>query len=107
VPARYREAAYALGFGPFKTFLNVSLPIGGRIALPSSINTYISVFKNTALMVAISVEELTNVAKQSIDLDFKTWEMIAVIAVTYLTLVWTMSALIRLLERRLRLPETS
>ena len=43
----------------------------------------ISVFKNTALMVAISVEELTNVAKQSIDLDFRTWEMIFVLAVTY------------------------
>jgi His/Glu/Gln/Arg/opine family amino acid ABC transporter permease subunit len=105
VPWRYREAAYALGFGPMATFLNVSLPIGGRIALPSSINTYVSVFKNTALMVAISVEELTNVAKQSIDLDFRTWEMIFVLAVTYLTLVWTMSGLIRLLERRLALPE--
>jgi His/Glu/Gln/Arg/opine family amino acid ABC transporter permease subunit len=105
VPTRYREAAYALGFGPIKTFLNISLPIGGRIALPSSINTYISVFKNTALMTAISVEELTNVAKQSIDLDFRTWEMISVLAVTYLTLVWTLSALIRLLERRLALPE--
>jgi His/Glu/Gln/Arg/opine family amino acid ABC transporter permease subunit len=105
VPKRYNEAAYALGFGPIRTFVNISLPIGGRIALPSSINTYISVFKNTALMTAISVEELTNVAKQSIDLDFRTWEMIAVLAVTYLTLVWTLSALIRLLERRLALPE--
>jgi His/Glu/Gln/Arg/opine family amino acid ABC transporter permease subunit len=105
VPKRYNEAAYALGFGPIRTFLNISLPIGGRIALPSSINTYISVFKNTALMTAISVEELTNVARQSIDLDFRTWEMIAVLAVTYLTLVWTLSALIRLLERRLALPE--
>jgi His/Glu/Gln/Arg/opine family amino acid ABC transporter permease subunit len=107
VPTRYREAAYALGFNPIKTFLNISLPIGGRIALPSSINTYISVFKNTALMTAISVEELTNTARASIDLDFRTWEMISVIAVTYLTLVWTMSALIRLLERRLALPETT
>jgi polar amino acid transport system permease protein len=105
VPKRYNEAAYALGFGPIRTFVNISLPIGGRIALPSSINTYISVFKNTALMTAISVEELTNVAKQSIDLDFRTWEMIAVLAVAYLTLVWTLSALIRLLERRLALPE--
>ena len=107
VPARYREAAYALGFGPIKTFLNVSLPIGGRIALPSSINTYISVFKNTALMIAISVEELTNVAKQAIDLDFRTWEMIWVLAVFYLTCVWTLSFLIRLLERHLALPETT
>src|SRR6266511_4159395 len=50
VPARLREAGYALGFTPLKAFLNVTLPIGGRIALPSSINTYISVLKNTSLM---------------------------------------------------------
>src|SRR5688500_7239383 len=43
VPYRYREAASALGFGRLQTFLNVTLPIGGRISLPSSINTYISV----------------------------------------------------------------
>ena len=107
VPARYREAALALGFGRIRAFLNVTLPIGGRIALPSSINTYISVLKNTALMTAISLEELTNTARQSIDLDFRTWEMMAVLAFTYLTLVWTLSALIRLLERRLALPESA
>ena len=39
VPARLREAGYALGFTPLKAFLNVTLPIGGRIALPSTINT--------------------------------------------------------------------
>ena len=50
VSQRHREAAYALGFGPLGTFLNVTLPLGGRIALPSSINTYISVIKNTSLM---------------------------------------------------------
>ena len=49
VPVRLREAGYALGFTPVKTFLNVTLPIGGRIALPSSINTSISVLKNTSL----------------------------------------------------------
>ena len=43
VPQRYREAGLALGFSRLATFLNVTLPIGGRIALPSSINTYISV----------------------------------------------------------------
>src|ERR687886_2996439 len=59
VPFRYREAGLALGFSRVGTFLNVTLPIGGRIALPSSINTYISVLKNTALMgVAIAYDEL-------------------------------------------------
>src|SRR5688572_11772657 len=34
VAQRYREAGEALGFGRLGTFLNVTLPIGGRIALP-------------------------------------------------------------------------
>src|SRR5436305_10735227 len=33
VSERHREAAYALGFSPLGAFLNVVLPIGGRIAL--------------------------------------------------------------------------
>jgi polar amino acid transport system permease protein len=105
VPARYREAGYALGFGPFANFLNVTLPIGGRIALPSSINTYISVLKNTSLMYVIAYPELTTTALQINALTLETVETFTVLAVTYLAIVWTMSAAIRLLESRLALPE--
>jgi len=106
VPKHFREAGYALGFSPLKTFLNVTLPIGGRIALPSSINTYISVLKNTSLMLAIGYPELTTVAFNIQAITFRTFEMFAVLAVVYLVIVWTLSALIRLLEARLALPET-
>ena len=105
VPHRYREAGLALGFSRIATFLNVTLPIGGRIALPSSINTYISVLKNTSLLYVIAYPELTTTALQVQALTLETVETFTVLAVTYLTLVWTMSALIRLLESRLALPE--
>src|SRR5919199_2690261 len=105
VPKRYREAGLALGFSRLATFLNVTLPIGGRIALPSSINTYISVLKNTALLTAIGYPELTNTAYSLASFSFKDVEMFFVLAVTYLVLVWILSALIRLLEAHLALPE--
>jgi His/Glu/Gln/Arg/opine family amino acid ABC transporter permease subunit len=105
VPTRYREAGAALGFRGISTFLNITLPIGGRIALPSSINTYISVVKNTSLMYVISYPELTTVALQINALTLETVETFTVLAVTYLAIVWTMSALIRLLESHLALPE--
>jgi His/Glu/Gln/Arg/opine family amino acid ABC transporter permease subunit len=105
VSYRYREGAYALGFTPLKTFLNVTLPIGGRIALPSSINTYISVLKNTSLMYVIGYEELTTTAINIANLSLETLEALTVIAVVYLVLVWTLSAAIRRLETRLALPE--
>ena len=104
VSYRYREAALALGFGRIKTFLNVTLPIGGRIALPSSINTYIATLKNTALLYAISYPELTKTAYDIQAATLEATEAFFVIGVVYLTLVWGLSALIRLLESRLALP---
>jgi His/Glu/Gln/Arg/opine family amino acid ABC transporter permease subunit len=106
VPYRYREAALALGFGRYATFFNVTLPLGGRIALPSSINTYISVIKNTSLMYVIGYAELTTTAINISNQTLETMEALTVLAVVYLALVWTLSALIRLLEKRLALPVT-
>ena len=105
VPHRYREAGLALGFGRVATFLNVTLPIGGRIALPSTINTHVSVLKNTSLMTAIGFEELTTVSRSISAATFRDAEMMVVIAIAYLAIVWTLSALIRALESHLALPE--
>jgi His/Glu/Gln/Arg/opine family amino acid ABC transporter permease subunit len=105
VPYRFREAGLALGFSRFKTFLNITLPIGGRIALPSSINTYISVLKNTSLLTAIGFAELTNTAYSLESVSFKATEIYFALGLIYLAVVWTLSALIRLLEAHLRLPE--
>src|ERR671932_1296781 len=104
VPYRYREAGLALGFSRVATFLNVTLPIGGRIALPSSINTYIAVLKNTALMYVISYPELTTTAYNINALTLQTLETFSTLGVAYLVIVWTLSGLIRLVEARLALP---
>jgi polar amino acid transport system permease protein len=105
VPKRYREAGEALGFKSFATFVNVTLPIGGRIALPSSINTYISVVKNTSLMYVIAYPEITTTIYQIQALTLETAEAFTTLALIYLIIVWSLSALIRLLESHLALPE--
>ncbi len=106
VPYRYREAGLALGFSRLATFFNVTLPIGARIALPSSINTYVSVLKNTSLLTAIGFAELTNTAYSLESESFKATEVYFTLGVTYLLVVWTLSALVRLVEARLALPES-
>ena len=106
VPFRYREAGFALGFGRLPTFFNVTLPIGGRIALPSSINTYVSVLKNSAILgPAIGFAELTNTAYTLESTLFQPLEIYMILAITYLVVVWAISLLIRLLEAHLRLPQ--
>lgn len=104
VSHNHHEAALALGFRPLSAFLNVTLPIGARIALPSSINTAISVVKNTALVYVIGYAELTTTALNISNLTLQTTEALTVLAIVYLTLVWSLSGAIRLLEARLALP---
>src|SRR4029450_6316691 len=82
-PAPYREAGFAPGFSRLATFLNVTLPIGGRIALPSSINTYISVIKNTSLMYVIAYPELTTTALNISAQSLETLEALTVLGVVY------------------------
>ncbi len=106
VPARFREAGRALGFGPIGTFAHVTFPIGARIALPSSINTYISVLKNTSLLTAVGYAELTTTGYNLESETFRSTEIFFVLGVLYLAVVWTLSALIRVVEARLALPET-
>ena len=106
VPYRYREAGLALGFSRLATFFNVTLPIGARIALPSSINTYVSVLKNTSLLTAIGFAELTNTAYSLESESFKPTEVYVTLGAIYLVVVWTLSALMRLVEWRLTIPES-
>jgi His/Glu/Gln/Arg/opine family amino acid ABC transporter permease subunit len=105
VPYRYREAGLALGFNRMATFFRVTLPIGGRISLPSTINTYVSVLKNTSLMTAIGFQELTGTSRSISASNFRDVEMLGTVGVTYLVLVWSLSSVVRLLERRLRFEE--
>ena len=84
-----------------RTFFRVTLPIGGRIALPSTINTHVSVLKNTSLMTAIGFQELTTTSRSISASNFRDVEMLTTVAVVYLALVWGLSGLMRLLERRL------
>ena len=53
----------------------------------------------------ISYEELTTTALNINALTLQTVETFTTLAVSYLVIVWTMSASIRVVERRLALPE--
>ena len=79
----------------------MTLPIGGRIALPSSINTYISVLKNTSLMTAIGFQRADGNVALDLRVELPRRGDAELVAVVYLVLVWSLSGGIRLLERRL------
>jgi His/Glu/Gln/Arg/opine family amino acid ABC transporter permease subunit len=99
-----REAAFSLGLTPWRFFRLIAAPMAIRVALPSMLNTSISVLKNSSYLQAIGLTELTFVAIDRISMDFRTIEMFAAICVIYLALVLLLSAAANRLEDRLNKP---
>ena len=77
--------------------LIVVLPV-----LPSLGNTLISLFKDTSLAAAISVPELTFVARKVNTDTFQTIEAWGAAAALYLVTCYLIAAVLRFLERRVR-----
>ena len=58
-------------------------------------------------MYVIGYAELTTTSLNISNLTLETLEALTVLGLVYLSLVWTLSALIRLLETRLALPKAA
>jgi polar amino acid transport system permease protein len=99
-----REAAYSLGLRRGQYFRFVAIPIALRLALPTVLNTAISMLKNSAFLQTIGLAELTFVAVDRASLSYRTLEMFGTIGVIYLTLSLTLAAAVGRLEHRLHQP---
>jgi polar amino acid transport system permease protein len=94
------EAARALGLSPWHTFRHVVAPQALRTILPPLGNDLISMIKDSALVSALGVQDITQVGRVYAASNFRYFETYTVIAFLYLTLTISLSLLVRLLERR-------
>jgi polar amino acid transport system permease protein len=97
------EAGKAIGLTRLQVARYVMVPLMFRIVLPSLGNTFISLFKDTSLASAISVNELTYGA---IRINVNTWRIIevySVVGLLYLVTCYAIALLLRRLERRFAL----
>ena len=100
VPSGLYEAGEALAFTYFQRLRLIIVPLALRICLPSLVNNYVSLLKNTALVSVIGVVEITFVAQDIIADNFTFLEMYTTLAVLYLVLVFGLTYVLRLVEKR-------
>ncbi|GGR11923.1 amino acid ABC transporter permease [Deinococcus ruber] len=109
VPQGQREAARSLGLSSVQALRYVVLPQAWRVALPALGNEFVSLILGSSLASAVTLQELFAQGKYITSATYRQFEVYAVLAVVYFLLTFTMTRLIRLLERRLsrgeRLPE--
>ena len=105
VSQHQHEAAEALGLGYWKRTLYVILPQALRVSIPTLVNTFIGLFKDTSLVLIIGLFDLLSTIKVS--LQDAAWSGFGVEAYLFASLVYfafcyAMSAYSQRLERDLR-----
>lgn len=100
VPHGYIEAGKALGLTTAQRVRFVVFPVMFRLVLPSLSNTFISLFKDTAIASAIGVTELTYGATYINVNTFRVIEAWTAVTVLYLITGYAIALILRQLERR-------
>lgn len=93
------EAARSLGLSRWHCFRLIIFPQALRTILPPLGNDFVSMVKDSALVSALGVQDITQLGKLSASSSFLFFETYNVVAYLYLTMTISLSLLVRWLER--------
>lgn len=96
------EAGLALGLSRGQVMRRIILPQALRNILPALGNEFVAVIKDSALVSALGVQDLTQLGKVYSASTFRFFETYNVVAFFYLCLTVSLSLLVKRLERRLK-----
>ncbi|WP_042351960.1 amino acid ABC transporter permease [Bacillus massiliigorillae] len=99
------EAAQAIGMSHIQTMMNVVLPQVIRNILPATGNQYLINIKDTSVLNVISVTELFFVSKSIAGNNFRYFETFFVASMIYFVLTFTITLILRYIEKKLDGPE--
>lgn len=96
------EAARSLGLPYSKAMSKVILPQAIRIVIPSVVNQFIITLKDTTIISVIGAPELTKIANIIVARNFRGFEVYAMIAILYFIMIFTLTKISAVIERRLQ-----
>jgi len=99
------EAAHAIGMNHIQTMFNVVLPQVIRNILPATGNEFVINIKDTSVLSVISVSELFYQTKTIAGNNFKYFESFFVACILYLIMTFTITRILRLIERKMDGPD--
>lgn len=98
-----REAGLAIGLPFWKVFIYIIGPLAFRRMIPSLGNQCIISLKDTSLFIVIGVGELTRQGQEIMAASFRAVEIWSGVAILYLILTGTMTLILRITEKRMRI----
>jgi len=101
VPKGQMEAALALGLSRGQAFRLVIVPQTIKIILPAIGNEFIALLKDSSLVSALALADLTRRGKEFQSQTFQLFEAYTMVALVYLVITLSLSRLVGILEERL------
>ena len=95
------EAARSLGLSKSRAMIKVILPQAFKISVPSLCNQFIITLKDSSLAYTIGLAEIVYSGRQYAMATYKVFATYIMIGVAYLIIITILSALIKMIERRL------
>ena len=96
-----KEAAHAIGMTHWQSMVHVVLPQAVRNIMPSIGNEFVVNIKDSSVLNVISVSELFFVSKSAAGTYARYFEAFFITAVIYFVLTFTVTRLLRLLEKKM------
>lgn len=105
VPRGVVEAARALGLSYIQTLRLVVLPLALRVIIPPLTNQYLNLAKNSSLAIAVGYADLFYISNTIFNQTGQTLQVILMIMAAYLVISLVLSAIMNLVNSRLKLVE--
>ena len=100
IPLGQIEAAKAVGMSGFQTMLLIILPQAIRLVIPAIVGQFISLFKDTTLVVIISINDLLGIGKSIINSSPEFIQLQTEVYIFIAIIYWIFSYLMSLASRR-------
>lgn len=100
-----RDATKSIGLSSYQSYRYVILPQTVRNILPALGNELVSMVKDSSLVAFLGVADLTYLTRQYSASTFQYFTSFTILAAVYLVIVFSLSFLVQLLERKLKIPD--
>lgn len=105
VPESQIECGISIGLSKIQLIIYVIIPQAFSVSMPSVSANFIFLLKETSVLGAISIIEVTNLTKDLIGMYYRTFESLAMLVIAYLIIILPVSFILSLFERKLRYAE--
>lgn len=95
------DAGYALGLTRLQVLFLIQMPQALRIALPPTVNEFITLLKATSIATVISLRELMTVTQQAVAFSYRYAEYYSAALLYYVAMVLALMAIQSVAERRM------